>query len=214
MKKAFTLLLILVLCVGCTRIDNEKNLDVIVNSVFTSGAKKANTTSLGYKYYLPLGVTKVYDKDYNQKLKVGENYIYLYADVVSYYYQNNLNLNDTETDSYYYRHISNNGHDGYIKVDNIKDDNCHNIKIVYNYTKIESCVKNIDIKTVLTDSLIILDSIEYNDKLIKKILDEGYLSGAEKEYKIDKPEGTESKFNEYLSEYVGEEEQIPELPDY
>ena len=64
MKKTFILLIILVLCVGCTRIDNIENLDVIVNSVLQNRNKQANTTSLGYKYYLPIGVSKIYDKDY------------------------------------------------------------------------------------------------------------------------------------------------------
>ena len=36
-----------------------------------------------------------------------------------------------------------------------------------------------------------------------------------KEYKIKKPEDAESKFSEYLSEYVGEEDSIiPDLPEY
>jgi len=62
--------------------------------------------------------------------------------------------------------------------------------------------------------MIILDSIDYNDKLIKNIIDDEYTLGTDKEYKIDKPKDAESKFSEYLSEYVGEEETVPELPDY
>lgn len=213
MKKAFILLSILVLCTGCTRIDNA-NLDTIVSSILSNDTTVANTTSLGYKYYLPLGVSKVSDKDYNQKLKLDDNYLYLYADIVSYYYQNNLNFSDTGKDAYYYRNLSSKDKEGYIKIDEMGKENCYNLKIVYNYTKIESCVKKLDINKVLSESLIILDSIDYNDKLIKKILDDGYITGAEKEYKIDKPQGTESKFSEYLSEYVEEEEQIPALPDY
>ena len=36
MKKTFILLLILVLCVGCTRIDNIENKDLIVDVVLNS----------------------------------------------------------------------------------------------------------------------------------------------------------------------------------
>ena len=90
MKKVFILSLILLLCVGCTRIDNTNNYDIIVNSTLKSSQKFVNTASLGYKYYLPLGVSKVYDKDYNQKFKTDNVYIYLYVDVVSYYYHNNF----------------------------------------------------------------------------------------------------------------------------
>ena len=108
MKKIFILLLILVLCVGCTRVDNIENKDLIINEIFTNNKKTANTTSIGYKYYLPLGVKKVYDKDYNQKFKVDNNYIYLYADIVSYYYKNPLNFNEEDGDNYYYKEIKNN----------------------------------------------------------------------------------------------------------
>ena len=63
--------------------------------------------------------------------------------------------------------------------------------------------------------MIILDSISYNDKLVENILLEEYYSSSSKEYKIKKPENTESKFSEYLSEYVADEEsKIPDLPEY
>ncbi len=213
MKKTFILLLILVLCVGCTRIDNIENLDTLVDTIFQSGSQKANTTSLGYKYYLPMGVEKVSDKDYNQKFKVNDNYIYLYADIVSYYYQNALNFTDEDDNCYYYKKINNNGKEGYIKIEKLKSDE-YFIKIIYNYTKIEAYTNKPNLNKILTDSMIILDSIDYNNKLIEKIIDEEYSSSADKEYKIDKPQDAESKFSEYLSEYVGEEEPTPDLPDY
>lgn len=58
---------------------------------------------MGYKYYLPIGVSKVYDKDYNQRLKIENLYLYLYVDIVSYYYRNSLNFNEEGTDCYYYK---------------------------------------------------------------------------------------------------------------
>ena len=93
MKKKFLLLMVLLLCIGCTRINNN-NYDVIVNDVIENSNNIYNTNSLGYKYYLPFSINKVYDKDYNQKFKTDNVYIYLYVDVVSYYYHNNLNFNE------------------------------------------------------------------------------------------------------------------------
>lgn len=213
MKKVFILLLILLLCVGCTRIDNIENLDLIVDSVLKNQDKPANTTSLGYKYYLPIGVSKTYDKDYNQKFKVDDNYIYLYADVVSYYHQNALNFDETEDNAYYYKKINNNGKTGYIKIQKEEDEQYY-IKIIYNYSKIESYVEQSEINKILTNSMIILDSIDYNEEIIKNIIDDEKSIGTDKEYKIDKPDDTESKFSEYLSEYVQEEEPSPDLPEY
>ena len=57
--------------------------------------------------------------------------------------------------------------------------------------------------------------VTYNDNLIKKILEDEYYSSTAEEYKIRKPENTTSKFSEYLSEYVVDEETvIPDLPEY
>ena len=138
-------------------------------------------------------------------------YIYLYVDVVSYYYQNTINFNEeNDYNAYYYRKISNNG---YIKI--TKEDDLYFIKIVYNYAKIEAYTKEKNIEKVLANSMIIINSIGYNDNLIKNILENDYNFGVEKEYKIDKPSDATSRFNEYLSEYVQYEEAgISELPDY
>ena len=73
MKKKFLLIMVLLLCIGCTRIDN--NYNDIIDSVTKNNSNIYNTTALGYKYYLPLGISKVYDKDYNQKFKINNTYI-------------------------------------------------------------------------------------------------------------------------------------------
>ena len=213
MKKKFLLLMVLLLCIGCTRIDN--NYNDIIDSVTKNNSNIYNTTALGYKYYLPLGISKVYDKDYNQKFKINNTYMYLYGEIFSYYYKNNLNLDDNDSNnSYFYTRInSSDNKTGYVKI--TKDDDKYFIKVVYNYAKIEAYVHEWEISDVLSYAMIILDSINYNDKLVESIILEELYSSSFKEYKIKKPEDAESKFSEYLSEYVGEEEaKIPDLPEY
>lgn len=214
MKRIFVLSLILILCVGCTRIDNIDNYDVVVDKIVNSNFNHQNTTSLGYTYYLPLDVSKVYDKDYNQKLKVDDTFMYLYVDVVSYYYKNALNLDEVDTlNNYYYHKINTNGKTGYIKI--TEEDGTYFVKVVYNYAKIESYVSKTKIEDILANSMIILNSINYNDNLIEKILEDEFYSGVDKEYNIEKPSNAESKFSEYLSEYVQDEDnQISDLPEY
>lgn len=213
MKKRLILLFMLILCTGCMRIDNRDNYDDIVDNVINNKYVNQNTTSLGYTYYLPLGVSKVYDKDYNQKFKIENTYMYLYVDVVSYYYRNTLNFDMNNTNNFYYHKISNGDKNGYVMI--TKNDDLYFVKVVYNYAKIESYATKTKLSSVLTSSIVILNSINYNDSLIEKMLrDENYI-GSEKEYKIDKPTDAESKFSEYLSEYVQEEESvIPDLPEY
>ena len=206
--------MVLLLCASCTRV-NDKNYDDIVMNVTKNNSNIYNTTALGYKYYLPLGISKVYDKDYNQKFKINNTYMYLYVDIVSYYYKNNLNLDDNDSNnSYFYTRInSSDNKTGYVKI--TKDDDKYFIKVVYNYAKIEAYVHEWEISDILSYAMIILDSINYNDKLVESIILEELYSSSFKEYKIKKPEDAESKFSEYLSEYVGEEEaKIPDLPEY
>ena len=96
-----------------------------------------------------------------------------------------------------------------------KDKDKYFMKVVYNYAKIETYVEEYELADILSYSMIILNSINYNDNLIEKILQDDYYSSSFKEYKIKKPEDAESKFSEYLSEYVGEEDSIiPDLPEY
>lgn len=214
MKKIFILPLILILCTGCIRINKEENKDLVVNEVINSKITP-NTMAKGYKYYLPIGINKVYDKDYNQIFKYEDNSIYLYVDIISYFYKNQLNFNEeSTTDNYYYRKITNGEKSGYIKITKENDD-LYFIKIVYNYAKVECYTKDENVSEVLTNSMIILDSICYNDNLIKRILDNDYNLGAEKEYKIDKPENATSRFTEYLNENIMDDEtRLSDLPDY
>ena len=203
MKKKFLLLMVLLLCIGCTRINNN-NYDVIVNDVIENSNNIYNTNSLGYKYYLPFSINKVYDKDYNQILNFKKT-----VDQLA-----NLNLDDKDSsDCYYYYKINNNNKNGYVKI--TKDKDKYFMKVVYNYAKIETYVEEYELADILSYSMIILNSINYNDNLIEKILQDDYYSSSFKEYKIKKPEDAESKFSEYLSEYVGEEDSIiPDLPEY
>ena len=174
--------MVLLLCIGCTRINNN-NYDVIVNDVIENSNNIYNTNSLGYKYYLPFSINKVYDKDYNQIFKVNDTYMYLYVDVISYYYKNNLNLDDKDSsDCYYYYKINNNNKNGYVKI--TKDKDKYFMKVVYNYAKIETYVEEYELADILSYSMIILNSINYNDNLIEKILQDDYYSSSFKEYKI------------------------------
>lgn len=213
MKKILMLCLLLLLCTACMKINGTTDYASMINEITSSKDIKANTTSSGYKYYLPVGISKVYDKDYNHKFKYEDVDIYMYVDVVSYYYHNSLNFKELDTNSYYYYEINNNDKLGYVKVE--EKDNNYFVKIVYNYAKIETSTTGDKLDMVIANSMIILNSIDYNKNLIEKILEDEYNSSAVKEYKIKKPEDAKSKFSEYLSEYVVDDKaEVPDLPDY
>ena len=65
----------------------------------------------------------------------------------------------------------------------------------------------------MANSLIIQNSISFNDELIKLGLESNNTDGREVKYELDKPKDSESTFSKYLQEYVAEEDIKVELPD-
>ena len=212
-KKVLFIMLLVILSTGCARIEKEDNNynDLIVNCL----TKKAitNDVARGYKFFTPKGVKLIKNYDFNQKFLIDDDYVYLYVDIVSYYYQNKLTYEE-DINSYYYNKISYNGKKGYIKI--IEENGEYLIKIVYNYSKIETYTKKENLNKIISLSTIILNNIEYNKKVIEKSIEETLGTYSEVTYELDKPEGANNKFKDYLEEYVkkeDEEETTKQLPD-
>ena len=208
MRKKILPLLILLFLTGCSKIDVDSEYKDIVNNILSFNNNNVNTASVGYKYYIPIGVNLVYDGEYNKKFKVKDTNIVLYVDIISYYYKNSLNYElDSNINNYYYSKIN----DGYIVINNISEDE-YFLKIVYNYAKVEAYVKKEYLIDVISYSTIILNSIKYNDNLISNLIENGQYSTNEIEYEIDKPDDSESKFSQYLQEYVVEtDEEVTDI---
>ena len=195
---------------GCTKISD--NLDDIVNATMSKENNHTNTVSTSYELYIPIGVTQVNDNEYNQKFKIKNRYVYLYVDTVSYYYKNALNYKSDSSYSYYYKELRLNDKVGYIGINKLEDDS-YFCEIVYNYYKIEFYASKEELPFILTDALIIQNSIKYNDELIKVELESSNSDGREITYELDKPKDSESTFSKYLQEFVVEEDTKTELPD-
>jgi len=210
-KKRFILLVIIALILtGCTRIDG--NVDNIISATMTKEIKNVNTVSTGYELYIPMGVIQLVDNEYNQKFKIRDTHIYLYVDTISYYYKNNLNYKTTGDYNYYYKTITLNGKTGYIGVNKL-DNGSFFVEIVYNYSKMEFYTSEEDFPVVVANSLMIINSIKYNDNLIKIELEDITNDGREVKYELDKPKDSESTFSQYLQEYIEPEETDVVLPD-
>ena len=65
----------------------------------------------------------------------------------------------------------------------------------------------------MANTLIVQNSIKYNDSLIKMQLDSGNNDGRELKYQLDSPKDTESTFSNFLQEFVPKEDNTVELPD-
>ena len=114
-KSIFLLVITLLLLTGCTRIENS-NISHILSSVLESKVNKVNTVSNGYQLYLPMGVTQLDDNEYNQKLKIRDTHVYLYVDIVSYFYKNDLNYVEKGGFDYFYREVNYDDKSGYIGI--------------------------------------------------------------------------------------------------
>jgi len=163
-----------------------------------------NTASVGYKYYIPLGVNIIYDSDFNKEFKIEDNKVVLYVDIISYFYNKELTINDNN--SYYYQKFSVDGvGNGYIKIE--KQEELYFVTLIYNYARIEFYSSKDMLGENITKSTIILNSIEYNKTIIEKILDGDLGEFSEFTYELDKPEDASSNFSQILEEYVQKEDE-------
>ena len=209
MKKRLLLVgILLMLLTGCTPIkNNSSNYNALLTSILSYNNKSVNKAAVGYEYYLPKGLKVIKNKDYNQTFEYSHNYLYLYVDIVSYYYKNNLNLSDNSNDHYYYSKLNDKG---YILIDK-EEENNYFFKIVYNYAKIEAYSTSENLEQLLSYSMIVLNSINYNDLTIESILNNNNVSSRSMNYEVKGP-NSNGKFSEYLEEYVDKEEENV-LPD-
>ena len=208
-KKLVLICFVLLLC-GCKRLNEHVSYIELVNNCLED-KEISNDVSLGYQYYVPRGVSKVHDYDYNQVFFAYNTSIYLYVDIISYYYKKELQSVETGNE-FYFEDIHYNGKSGYLKIEKMEES--YFVTILYHYSKIELFTNEENLNKMITIGSIILNSIHYNDVVIEKVMERDLGEFAEFTYEVDKPEGASSNFSQYLEEYVQKEEkEEEELPD-
>ena len=146
-KKGIILCLLIILMTGCTvvRIDTS-SIDNMIDVVLSKNNTLYNRVGIGYKYYIPRGVTYIDSVGTNDRLYSNGVYYYLYLDEIAYYYKNSLKFKEDPL-KYYSRKLDK----GYLEI--TKKDNLYLIQFVYNYASIEALVPEEDINmTVLNSS--------------------------------------------------------------
>ena len=130
--------------------------------------------------------------------------------ITNYLYHKVENKYQVNEKSYYSSLINYNNKSGYVEV-NVKNDK-YLIEIMYNYAKIEVIVNNNDIASAITNSLIILTSVNYNDDIIDNLLEEDVLNYSEETFNIFETNSNDSNFLKVVEEYDNYNED--EVPDY
>lgn len=201
-KYLIGVIVLLLLVCGCSNINDLSYNDVVSYSL--ENKAKANTFLKGYKIYLPKDMNLLIDVDDNNVLySFGDKY-YLYVDLVSYYNKvsNSYKVNDDS--NAIYSEILNNG---YVLV--TKHNSEYFIEVMYNYAKIE--VISSDIKNAISRSLVVLNSISYNDSVIETLLGNS-IDYNEEKFELLGPSVNTENFLEYEEEY-GTYEDDGKAPD-
>lgn len=212
MKKIVLLIIpILVFLTGCQIYNiNELTEDELVDAILMENSK-TNTALKGYKIYLPNNMTLIHDKEDNNILYSNNEKYYLYVDIISYYNKtaNNYKINE-DKQAIYSKIIDDNDILGYILVTEYEDDR-YFVEAMYNHAKIEVITSNY--KQALTNSLIVLNSIKYNDKVIESLINSDVLDYDEEEFTIIGPNETTSGFLKWEEDFGTYEDTEGELPD-
>ena len=174
MKNKYIKLIMLIMSVfvlsGCVNVKKD-SIEDITNYVISNQRKMINHVNRGYKYYVPRGLSVSYKNELNEVIRSSKYEYYLYVDLVSYYNKTEL-TNEINENIYYSKHIK--GEDGIINI--TQKDKKYLIQIEYNYARIEVLVNKTDLKMAVSNALIMVSSIDYNDETIRAMLDEGVLS--------------------------------------
>ena len=202
MKRTFYLVLIitLFLITGCSVRPISNDLATNVNKILNSPSNLYNQTSLGYKYYLPMGFLLIGDNKNNQIIYHNGNRIYMYVDVIGYYFRYQADVDmDSKADSYFAKLLDHDGIKGYIEV--TRYENQYFIDIVYNFARIEAYVARHEINTTVLNGLRILSSVNFNDSVIKDIMASNQGVSREEVFNLYQPRERTGNFLEYLEAY-------------
>ena len=204
MKKVFLCLLLLLICNGCSNIMNL-NYEQIINNTLNSNYQLANENRRGYKYYLPKGMRIIKRTGTNEIFSKEDDNYYLYVDLVSYYNKVDASYEEKK-DVVFSKNIKKDDKFGYIEIKKTTNEK-YFIEIMYNYAKIEVIVSEDNIKEALAYSTAILTSINYQDTVLKSLMETNSLKSNEVLYNIFETADTESSYLQIAEEYGQYEEE-------
>jgi hypothetical protein len=140
------------------------------------------------------------DKDYVQTLKSKNNFYFLNIDVVSYYYKNDM-VQERNLKDYEYYEFGNDDKNGYMRI--TRNDSKFLVELCYNYAIIEVEVEESELRYAVSRGISILNSIEYNELVIGKYIEDNDIENRETVYNIPEPENKEDNKNvlEYIEEF-------------
>ncbi len=204
MKKIILPLLILVLMSGCVRIDSA-SIDELIEVTMSSKYDLFNHQNKGFKYYLPRELFIVSDDEYNEVIKSKHYDYYLYVDLVRYF--NKMEEVFTENSSLYYSKIFEyKERKGILNIASLENEE-YLIKATYNYATIQVKVKENDINEAVVNIMVILSSIQYNNDVVKNLLEEERINSLDEQVNVFDNNLTDDDYLDFEEEYEDNNEE-------
>ncbi len=210
MKKFLVVLIAILVLSGCSNIQS-KDYDTLISEVAGSKYDIVNTYRTGYKYYAPGNIDISNILDYNETLEDSSHKYYFYVDVVSYYNRVIENY-EVNPNAYYSKVINYQDKYGYIEINKWKNGK-YLLEIMYNYAKIEVIVEESFLKEAVSNAMVILASVKYNNSVLENIVGENVLTSKEIEFNIFETKKSESNFLKVSEEDIYEDNDTVKDPD-
>ena len=207
MKKILLIFIFTTGCVNIKKIDYKDNINNVIRQ--NDNNKIYNRFSSGYKYYLPKYMSVKNSLNYNEQIISNDYTYYLYIDIISYF--NKKDITYKKSEGYLNYEFNYKDLKGYLNVSEIN--NKYLVEILYNYAKIEVIVELIDINEVINNSIIILSTIKYDDKIIENLIVENKISSEEEKLNIFENSSNKDDFIDIIEEYDNYEDE-DDIPDY
>lgn len=207
MKKILCLLVLLTLFTGCSidKVTYTSYIDTVYK-VFSYKTKLQNISLEGYQYYIPKGFLLIEKSDTNSIIKYNDINLFLYVDIISYYYKTNMEYQEV-SDVYYSKSINYDDKAGYLEI--TKLDNIYFVEFMYNYAKFEAYVPKEKLDDTIYQMSLVLSSINYHDKILESLIGNNILQYKEESFDILKPKKDQENTNylDFDSEQIYEDYQ-------
>ncbi len=181
MKKLILSFFILILLTGCVRIKTA-SIDEIVRTTINGKYALYNHVNRGYKYYLPRELSVSESEYRNEVLKSKYYDYYLYVDLVRYNKKIPEKV-EKKSNLYYSQVFDRDGKLGALHIKEMDNDD-YLISASYHYASIEVRVRKRDINQATANAMVILSSIQYNDRVIENLLKEDKLNSTEESVEV------------------------------
>ena len=182
-----------------------KKISIIIPVYNTAKYLKRCLDSVLAQSYKDFEMVIINDGSTDNSEQIINEYKDKYPDLISYYNKKDLKFEKNDN-IYYSRLLFKDDKLGVIDVTNDSDE-CF-VKVTYNYATIETKVNLLDLNETISNIMIILSSINYNDAVIKNILtNESKVEDDEVVEVFDNKKNDNSSLDVEEDEYSGNEEE-------